>query len=292
MCERVVHNIKPLLSEVEKVIENGLNDLLTDYMERYKVLEKTHSQLMMLPSVELEFNRRTNDLNEKSINNDQEFFEVKLNKIEKLYDNILPILNKMFEKITILTEEINQLKKANLTPEVIQNNSIEKSSIVKTCENENIKLNIVENYDSDTEKQIVSYSLKEEEKKELIQQAKIREEEVEEEDEEEVEEDEEVEEEEEEVEEEVVEEVEEEEEEVEEEVEEEEKSVETEAKEESEEEEEEEEEEIFEIEIDDVTYCTNNDENGFIWELTEDGEQGEKVGYFKESEPFFYNEEN
>ena len=32
--------------------------------------------------------------------------------------------------------------------------------------------------------------------------------------------------------------------------------------------------------------------NGFIWELTEDGEQGEKVGYFKKGEPFFYAEEN
>ena len=48
----------------------------------------------------------------------------------------------------------------------------------------------------------------------------------------------------------------------------------------------------FEIEIDDVTYCTNDDENGFIWELTEEGEQGNKVGYFKEGEPFFYADEN
>jgi X-linked retinitis pigmentosa GTPase regulator len=59
-----------------------------------------------------------------------------------------------------------------------------------------------------------------------------------------------------------------------------------------EEEEEEEEEEIFEIEIDDKTYCTNDDKNGFIWELTDDGEQGEKVGYFKDEEPFFYADEN
>jgi hypothetical protein len=52
-----------------------------------------------------------------------------------------------------------------------------------------------------------------------------------------------------------------------------------------------EEEELFEIEIDDVTYCTNNDENGFIYELSEDGDVGEKVGYFKDSEPFFYADE-
>jgi hypothetical protein len=183
----------------------------------------------------------------------------------------------MFEKITILTEEINQLKNPNLTTEVNKNNSIEKSSIVKTCENENIKLNIVENYDSDTEKPFVSYSLKEEEKEDVDEEDEVEEQE----DEDEEEEEEEVEEEE------VEEEVEEEEEEVEEQQEHDVQSVETEAKEESDEE-----EELFEIEIDDVTYCTNNDENGFIWELTEDGEQGEKIGYFKESESFFYNEEN
>jgi hypothetical protein len=53
----------------------------------------------------------------------------------------------------------------------------------------------------------------------------------------------------------------------------------------------EEDEELFEIEIDDVTYCTNNDENGFIYELTEEGDVGAKVGYLKDSEPFFYADE-
>jgi hypothetical protein len=56
------------------------------------------------------------------------------------------------------------------------------------------------------------------------------------------------------------------------------------------EEEEEEEEDIFEIDIDDVTYCTNNETTGFIYELT-DGEMGDKVGYFKDGEPFFYADE-
>ena len=78
--------------------------------------------------------------------------------------------------------------------------------------------------------------------------------------------------------------------------------VETEASEEEEEEEEvevkvetppvEDEEELEIITIDDIDYCTNDMENGFIWELTEDGEQGEKVGYLKEGEPFFYADEN
>ena len=54
----------------------------------------------------------------------------------------------------------------------------------------------------------------------------------------------------------------------------------------------EEDEELFEIEIDDVTYCTNNEVNGFIYILDKEGDVGEKIGYFKDSEPIFYNEEN
>jgi hypothetical protein len=52
-------------------------------------------------------------------------------------------------------------------------------------------------------------------------------------------------------------------------------------------EEEEEEEELFEIEIDDVTYCTNDEENGFIYEIDKDGNVGDVIGHFKDSEPFF-----
>jgi hypothetical protein len=59
----------------------------------------------------------------------------------------------------------------------------------------------------------------------------------------------------------------------------------------SESESEEEEEELVEIEIDDITYCTNDEENGFIYELTKDGDVGDKVGYLKEGEPFFYADE-
>jgi hypothetical protein len=52
-----------------------------------------------------------------------------------------------------------------------------------------------------------------------------------------------------------------------------------------------EEEELTIITIDDVDYCTNDEENGFIWEVNEEGEQGEKIGYLKEGEPFFYADE-
>jgi hypothetical protein len=73
-------------------------------------------------------------------------------------------------------------------------------------------------------------------------------------------------------------------------------SVETETKEEEEEQDEEEEheeedeeedEEFTEIEIDDITYCTNDEENGIIYELDSDGNVGKKVGYLKEGDAYF-----
>jgi hypothetical protein len=55
------------------------------------------------------------------------------------------------------------------------------------------------------------------------------------------------------------------------------------------EEKEEDEEEVFEIEIDDKTYYTNNEENGIIYEALPNDEVGEKIGYLKDGEPFFTN---
>jgi len=52
--------------------------------------------------------------------------------------------------------------------------------------------------------------------------------------------------------------------------------------------EEEEEEEYFEIEIDDITYYTNDEENGIIYEVTKEEDVGKKVGYLKDGEPYFY----
>jgi hypothetical protein len=54
--------------------------------------------------------------------------------------------------------------------------------------------------------------------------------------------------------------------------------------------EEEEEDDFFEIEIDDVTYCTNNEETGIIYEVNKDGDIGKRIGYLKDGEPFFDNE--
>ena len=50
-------------------------------------------------------------------------------------------------------------------------------------------------------------------------------------------------------------------------------------------------EEYIEIEIDEKNYCTNNEDNGYIYNLNQDGEIGVKVGYLKDGEPFFYEDE-
>lgn len=63
--------------------------------------------------------------------------------------------------------------------------------------------------------------------------------------------------------------------------------VETENSESDEKSQEELEEELIEIEIDDITYCTNDEDNGLIYELDKDGNVGEVVGYLKDGEPFF-----
>jgi hypothetical protein len=355
--------------DVEKVIQNGLNKLLVNYIERHELLEKTHQQLIQLPSIADELNRRKNyeylnetysedntekyyssnftgikDMTENIVRDQVSCLENKLNKIEKKYDDIIPILDKLLDKITHLNNDIKELQNNSNRDikEVVYRDNIQKSSLVKSSENENIEIHIKESEEVEEEEISVddddvnpllitcsTISLKEEEKphepvageeetqKEEAEEQEEEEEAEEQEEEEEAEEQEEEEEaeeqeEEEEAEEEEAEEEKEEtqEEEVEEkkiedkvEEEEEEASVETESKEVVDEEasvetetkeieDEDDDEEIFEIDIDDKTYCTNNDENGFIWELTEDGEQGEKVGYFKEGEPFFYAEEN
>ena len=53
------------------------------------------------------------------------------------------------------------------------------------------------------------------------------------------------------------------------------------------EQEQEDEEDLFEIEIDDVLYLANDDENGILYEMTSDGDVGKKIGIIKDGEPIF-----
>ena len=124
-------DIKPIMSNVEKVIQKGLNKLLVNYIDRHEMLEKTHKQLIQLPSIAQEINNRkiqteiTDTHSETDIDNygnsdfssikdmteniirDQFFqLENKLNKMEKKYDEIIPILDKLLTKITHLNDDI------------------------------------------------------------------------------------------------------------------------------------------------------------------------------------------
>jgi hypothetical protein len=358
-------NIEPLVFEIQNVIKKGLSTILKDYTDRYELLEKTHNQIMNLPSVlnELNKNSQIDEINDSDLEQNEkpnfisikdmthnivreeiEIIENRLDKMEKKFDSIVPILDKILGKMQTLNEDVKGLK--NEEKETVEyktvymthpaSNVVIKPSIVTSSEDENIKFEIeadIEsgNEDEDEDEDVnpamitcstINLKTLQHEEDELIseEEESVSEEEesVSEEEEsvseEQVEEDEELsvcEELGEEVEEESVgqeapkediHESEEEEEEVEDDEveteasEEEEEELETEA---SEEEEkvvtaapiEEEEEELEIITIDDVDYCTNDTENGFIYELNDEGEQGDKIGYLKEGEPFFYSDE-
>jgi hypothetical protein len=355
---RSIYNTEPLLNEVELVIKNGLNKILSKTLERYELLERTHKQLMKLPSIREELNNDNDscsDSDSDSVSDSESSYsdtklntlkqqyklpsnkddllnvERKIDSLEKKYLNLYGLMDKLIDKIEVLN---NKVDKMVCEPKPISNISIKpsvESSIISACQNENIKVDIdsdIEDLDDSSSNvkpinlPIIVKKMEAEESAievESVEDDKVVEEEdtesvedVEEEEEEEQEEEvveaeevvekavsEVVEEEEEEEDTESVEEEEEEEEVVEEAA-----SVETETKEEeeasdaeeeeqaeSEQEKDDEEEELFEIDIDDVTYCTNDEENGSIYEL-KNGDVGDKVGYFKEGEPFFYADEN
>ncbi len=250
-------NIQPLLDTVNEVIRNEIDKLFYD-------------------------------MKIKSLTKDLEDCRRELEKYRKMRYTI-------GENIVLKIEE----KEDDLESLVVgvdndDDNSIDTNSSMEANEKKNIKtvfldvkpdIQVGVEQDDEEEKE-------EEEEEEVEEEEEEQEEEEEEEEEVEEEEQEEVEEEQEEVDEEGEEEVEEEEEEEEveevEEVEEEEEEEVEEEEEEQKEEADEEEEEVFEIEIDDVSYFTNNDENGILYAVDENGDPGNKVGYLKDGEPFFY----
>ena len=249
------------------------------------------------------------DFFQKNILNSIEKYVVHLveEKTEKYkeYDIIiehiknLPIIKNYQNKIIELEEKIKQLEgnvketdeniklivnEKNVKMEIDDGKSVNSTKVVvdtspRCWSNFNSSLTLNSVVDEEEEEEVVEGDEEEDEEEE--------EEEQEEEEEEQEEEEEEQEEEAEEQEEEAEEVVEDDEEEAEEE--DEEKEPEEEEADEEEEEEaddEEEEEEVFEIEIEDVSYFTNNSENGVIYE-NKNGEPGDEIGFLKDSEAFF-----
>ena len=358
-------NTDIILNEIDLVIKKGVNKILKDYMNRYNLLERTHKQIMQLPSVLNELNKSSDKLSVNDSSDDESddvpifvsiadmtknlvteevnAIEKKIANLEKKYDLILPIFEKILKKIDDLNADVKYIKKSSTSEvKVIKYNN-------KTVETkENIKLEMQEeesadeqlsdekeeeaeekeepveeedkDEDEDEEDEDQEDEKDEDDKKEVETESEDdkKEDETESEDETEDEDDKEEddkdendedednkEEDEKEDDKEEVDdkdededdkeedetEAEDDKEEVETESEDDEEEVETEAENDKEKDEKEEEEELFEIEIDGTTYCTNNEESGLIFELTEDGDVGEKVGYLKEGEPFFYANE-
>ncbi len=260
--------IDSLMKQVSALIERELYQMLDKYMANYKKYKKTYKHIMKLPVV-----RKLKDFKKTKEGS-------KGNK---------GIIRMLINQINELTAEISTLKTA------LYNYENEKD---ERHEEENISLRITEpttdNVVADTGTKVYAELIENTQPQQTnsnITQTKVvkldvaapvvSEEESEGEEEEVVDEEEEVVDEEEEV-------VDEEEEVVEEE-EKKEADAEEEAETEEEEEEAEEEEEVFEIEIDDKTYYTNNEENGIIYEALPNDEVGEKIGYLKDGEPFFTN---
>jgi hypothetical protein len=261
---------QPLLTELNTIINNGFQEILKDYMKRYWLLEQTHDTLVNLPSVKQHYANKPEcemdlykDVKVKIEPGLEYVTKEETLKLIKNIDNkmsdFMKSNNELFNKLLIqmneLKNEIDSLKNENKNKNSVNFSHNEKENITLEIVDENVNENV------DVESKIEELVIDQEEVEEVEEEEQV--EEVEEEEEE------------------VEEEEEEEEEEVEEVV-----SVETETK-EPEEEEEEEEEELIEIEIDDVTYCTNNEENGIIYELDKEGNVGKRVGCLKEGDAYF-----
>jgi hypothetical protein len=288
-------NTEPIINTIKETLENELNKLLINYVERYNLLENTHKGIMSLPSVKKELNQSIHE-SEKSINNNNNI-PLDLGEIKTI---VYDLVKSEFKKHEIIIEKNNDTNNNNeikqwtntiidLQKEIFELKEFIKSSIIiqekqyiklEKEEKENINLEKEEKEEKENiklekeEKENIKLEIKEveleeeEEEKEELQEAEVESEEK----------DEELEEEEEEDELEAEEELESEKEELQE------AEVET----EEEEEDSDEDEEYIEIEIDDIAYCTNDEENGFIYEIDKEGQPSKKVGYLKDGEAIFY----
>ena len=339
-------NTEPLFIDLNNIIQNGVNNLLSDFISNYKLYEETHNCIMNLPSVKREISKSietykndetSDDLpdliniysdDENENDNDKiDTHHIFYNNEEKPCDSYtrIPVeddldqefndtilyMKKVTNQLLKEKEEINALfqQEINSYKEIIEKcnkeitdlkNQLTSSIIVcdltdNNDEEENIEIkvekeNIVLHIEEDTNNDVLEYQEEDEEDDQEEEDQEEEEEDVEEEeDQAEAEEEDQAEAEDQAEVEEDQDEVEEEEDEVEEDQDEveTEESDDAESKNDEEEAEAEEEEELFEIEIDDVTYCTNDEENGFIYEIDNDGNVGNVIGHFKDSEPFF-----
>jgi len=264
-------NTENLIKSINNILQEELTKIFSSFLEKYKKYEETYIAVMNLPCV-----NPTSQVEPVS-NVNKDVIENLINtRLKNLEDRIHTLIDKVetySASVDDVTNQLQKMKAENLKGKTVVDLTIPFIKIEK----ENIHLEIEEKKEeekTDEEETDEEESSKEEEDESITTEKAIETEVVavgskKEESDEEEENDEE-------------------------------ESVETETKEEVEEEEveeddveeeeEEEEEELFEIEIDDITYCTNDENNGYIYEYTNE-EVGDKIGYFKEGEPFFYADE-
>ena len=290
-------DLKYLLDEVNNNLNIGLKKIVHNISKKITDYDDTFHSIIMLPAfknyVEKMQSNNADSSQSASVNPELLYNYEKLKSDnEKLkneileYQKIIKNKNREFDALNNvvfkLKDEIVKLNEKNKNEEHISLKIEETIAEISTSVSEDTGKNPIYTKLLTTDSSNIE-SEEEEEVEELEETEELEEaeeaEEVEEEDVEEVEV--EVEEEED------VEEVEVEEEEDVEEVEEVEEVEKVEVEEEEEDVEETEEEEVFEIEIDDILYFTNDDENGEIYKIDSDGNPGDVVGNFKDGEPIF-----
>ena len=80
---RSIYNTEPLLNEVELVIKNGLNKILAKTLQRYELLERTHKQLMKLPSIREELDGNSHSDSDSDSDSDSSNSDNRLNHLKQ-----------------------------------------------------------------------------------------------------------------------------------------------------------------------------------------------------------------
>ena len=276
--------LKPLIDKVVAILEVGLQELLSDYVDDFNKYEENYEAVLMLPIVQKIAKSLNKQTIVKILQKENIALRKEIKKLEK--QNTEEHISLKIIDTDVVCNEV-KVEKLYETILVDKNNDDDSDEENSDCKG-----------DGDCDEEDEEEEEKEEEKEEEEKEEEEEEEEEEEKEEEEKEEEEKEEDEKEEEEEEDEKEEEEEEEEKEEDEEEEEEEKEEDEKEEEKEEEEEnseveteaddENEEVFVIEIYDVDYYTNDEKNGSIYAIDSEDEVGKKVGYFKDEDPVFY----
>lgn len=249
-------NTDALMKEVTAVLKTGLDKLLADYNDRYTLYEETHKCVVKLQGLlgngpSPQSDTRYDKLEKQIEQMKQEIALLKMTGGK-------PICDVVDDDTPIAVKTVSSVK----TEPVVKTESTVKTQVPDEKENITLIIEPVQKQESEGEEESEEEDKKGEQESEEEEEQESEEEESEEEEQE------------------------------------------SEGEELSDEEEEvpavvapvpapvptpadDEDEELFEIEIDDVSYCTNDEENGIIYALTADGDVGAKVGYLKDGEPIF-----